>query len=87
LGVHRDFTLVQAMVSLVNPKSPVACPSTKGALESEQINLLVGLMHIQVSNEKFVILLSPIPELQHAPLPLLVLRAGSMPRASNNSTV
>ncbi len=32
------------MVSLVNPELPVACPSTKGALESELTDLLVGLM-------------------------------------------
>jgi hypothetical protein len=28
----------------------VACPSTKGALECELTNLLVGLMQVQVSN-------------------------------------
>jgi hypothetical protein len=38
------------MVSLVNPKSPVTCPSIKGGPESELANLLVGLMQIQVSN-------------------------------------
>jgi hypothetical protein len=32
------------VVSLVNPELPVACPSTKGALESELTDLLVGLM-------------------------------------------
>jgi hypothetical protein len=30
------------VVNLVNPKSPVACLSTKGAPESELTNLLVG---------------------------------------------
>ncbi len=29
-------------MSLVSPKLPVACPSTKGALGSDLINLLVG---------------------------------------------
>jgi hypothetical protein len=33
----------------VNLESLVACPNTKGALESELTNLLVGLMQIQAS--------------------------------------
>jgi hypothetical protein len=33
---------VWAMVSLVSPKLPMACPSTKGAQESELTNSLVG---------------------------------------------
>jgi hypothetical protein len=37
------------MVSLVSPELPVACPSTKGALESELTNLLVGWMQVQIS--------------------------------------
>jgi hypothetical protein len=41
---------VQAVVSLVSPELPVACPSTKSALESELTNLLVGLMQVRVSN-------------------------------------
>ncbi len=41
---------VRAVVSLVSPELPVACPSTKGAPESELTNLLVGLMHVLVSN-------------------------------------
>jgi hypothetical protein len=32
------------VVSLVSPKLPMACPNTKGALESEPTNLLVGLI-------------------------------------------
>jgi hypothetical protein len=51
------------MVSLVSPKSPMACPSTKGAPENELTNLLVGWMQIRVSNQKLVTLPSPIPEL------------------------
>jgi hypothetical protein len=35
---------VRAVVSQVNPKLPMACPSTKGAPEGELTNLLVGLM-------------------------------------------
>jgi hypothetical protein len=39
-----------AVVSLVSPELPVACPSTKGARENELTNLLVGLMQVRVSN-------------------------------------
>ncbi len=81
------FPWVWAVVSLVNPESPMTCPSTKGAPENELTNLLVGWMQIWVNNWKLVTLPSPIPEPQHAPLPLLVLRAMSMPRTPNNSTV
>jgi len=49
MGEGGGFPQVQAMVSLVNPGLPVACPSTKGVLESELTNLLVGLMQVQVS--------------------------------------
>jgi hypothetical protein len=43
MGEGDGFPRVQAMVSLVNLKLPVARPSTKGALENELINLwLVG---------------------------------------------
>jgi hypothetical protein len=41
---------IRAMVSLVSPKLPMACPSTKGALENELTNLLVGLMQIRMNN-------------------------------------
>jgi hypothetical protein len=37
------------VVNLVSPKLPMAYPSTKGVSESELINLLVGLMQVQVS--------------------------------------
>jgi hypothetical protein len=50
MGEGGGFPRVRAMVSLVSPESHVACPSTKSALESELTNLLVGLMHVQVSN-------------------------------------
>jgi hypothetical protein len=50
MGEGGGLPRVQAVVSLVSPESPVACPSTKGALESGLTNLLVGLMQIQVSN-------------------------------------
>ncbi len=50
MGEGGGFPRIWAMVSLVSPKSPMACPSTKSAPESELTNLLVGWMQIQVSN-------------------------------------
>ncbi len=38
------------MVSLVNPELPVTCPSTKGALENDLTNCMVGFMQVRVSN-------------------------------------
>ncbi len=50
MGEGGGFLRVRTMVSLVSPKSPMDCPSTKGALENELTNLLVGWMQIQMSN-------------------------------------
>jgi hypothetical protein len=50
MGEGGGFPQVRAVLSLVSPGSPVACPSTKGAPENELTNLLVGLMQVQVSN-------------------------------------
>jgi hypothetical protein len=44
MGEGGGFPRVRAVVSQVSPELPVACPSTKGALECELTNLLVGLM-------------------------------------------
>jgi hypothetical protein len=44
MGEGGGFPQVLAIVSLVSPESPVACPSTKGALESELTNLLVDAL-------------------------------------------
>jgi hypothetical protein len=41
MGEGGGFPWVQAMVSLVSPESPVACPNTKGVPNSELINLWV----------------------------------------------
>jgi hypothetical protein len=49
MGEGGGFPWVRAVVSLVSPGLPVACPSTKGAPESELTNLLVGLMQVQIS--------------------------------------
>jgi hypothetical protein len=49
MGEGGAFPRVWAVVSLVSPKLPVACPNTKGALENELTNLLVGLMQVRVS--------------------------------------
>ncbi len=42
MGEGGDFPRVGPVVSLVSPESPMACPNTKGAQESELTNLLVG---------------------------------------------
>jgi hypothetical protein len=44
MGEGGGFLRIRAVVSLVSPKLPVACPSTKGVLEGELTNLLDGLM-------------------------------------------
>ncbi len=49
MGEGGGFPQVQAVVSQMSPELLVACPSTKGALESELTNLLVGLMQVRVS--------------------------------------
>jgi len=46
MGEAGGFPRIQAVVSLVNLKLPVACPSTKGVPECELTNLLVGLMQV-----------------------------------------
>jgi hypothetical protein len=50
MGEGGGFPRVWAVVSLVSLELPMACLSTKGALECELTNLLVGLMQVQVSN-------------------------------------
>ncbi len=50
MGEGGGFLRVRAVVSLMSPELPMACPSTKGAPESELTNLLVGLMQVRVSN-------------------------------------
>ncbi len=50
IGEGGGFPRVQVVVSLVSQKLSMACPSTKGALESELTNLLVGLMQVRISN-------------------------------------
>jgi hypothetical protein len=67
-------------------KLPVACPNTKGVPECELTNLWL-VLDAGPCNKIIVPLPSLISEPQHAPLPLLVLRAGSVPQAPNNSVV
>jgi hypothetical protein len=50
MGEGDGFPRVWAVVSLVSPELPMVCPSTKGVIECELTNLLVGLMHVRVSN-------------------------------------
>jgi hypothetical protein len=49
MGEGGGFPRVRVVVSQVSPVLPVVCPSTKGALECELTNLLVGLMQVRVS--------------------------------------
>jgi hypothetical protein len=78
MGEGCGFPQIRAVLSLVSPKSPMACLSIKGAPESELTNLLVGWMQIRMSNQKLVTLLSPIPELKHAPFtPFSVANQGT----------
>jgi len=49
MGEGGGFPRIQAVVSQVSPRLPVACPSTKGAPKCELTNLLVGLMQVRVS--------------------------------------
>jgi len=49
MGEGGGSPRVRAVVSKVSPKLLVACLSTKGVLECELINLLVGLMQVQMS--------------------------------------
>jgi hypothetical protein len=44
MGEGGGFPRVRAVVSFVSPKLPVTCFNTKGAVESDLTNLLVGLM-------------------------------------------
>jgi len=44
MGEGGGFPQVRTVVNHVSPELSVACPSTKGALENELTNLLVGLM-------------------------------------------
>ncbi len=49
MGEGGGFPRVRAVVNFVSPELPVACPSTKGVLENELTNLLVGFMQVRVS--------------------------------------
>jgi hypothetical protein len=49
MGEGGGFPQVRVVVNQMSPELPVACPSTKGALECELTNLLVALMQVQVS--------------------------------------
>ncbi len=46
MGEGGGFPQVRVVVSFVNLGLVVACPSTKGAIENELTNLLVGLMQV-----------------------------------------
>jgi len=46
MGEGGDFPRIRAVVNLVSLELPMVYPSTKGALENELTNLLVGLMQV-----------------------------------------
>jgi len=50
MGEGGGFPRVRAVVSLVSPELPVACPNTKGTQEMLLTNLLVGLVQVRVNN-------------------------------------
>jgi hypothetical protein len=50
MGKGGGFPRVWTVVSLVSPELPVAYPSTKGVVENDLTNLLVGMMQVRVSN-------------------------------------
>jgi hypothetical protein len=49
MGEGGGFPRIRAMVSQVSLVLLVTCPSTKGLPDCELINLLIGLMQVQVS--------------------------------------
>ncbi len=49
MGEGGGFPQVRAVVNEVSPELPMACPSTKGALECEPTNLLVSLMQVRIN--------------------------------------
>jgi hypothetical protein len=49
MGEGGGFLRVWAVMGLVSPKLPVACPSTKGVPKGDLTDLLVSLMQVRVS--------------------------------------
>jgi hypothetical protein len=49
MGEGGGFPRVWAMGSQLSPELPMACPNTEGAPKCELTNLLVGLMHVRMS--------------------------------------
>ncbi len=50
MGEGGGFPRVRAMMNFVSPGLPMVYLSTKGVPECELTNLLVGLMHVRISN-------------------------------------
>jgi len=50
MGEGGGFPQVRAVVNFISLELPVACLSTKGALECKLTNLLDGLMQVRVNN-------------------------------------
>jgi hypothetical protein len=68
-GEGGGFPQVWAVVSLVSPRLLMAHPSTQKCWNYALTNVLFGLCRFEWVNKLFVILLSPILELQHTFLP------------------
>jgi hypothetical protein len=79
-GEGGGFPWVRAVVSFVNPCLPMVRPCTKRCSNSTLTNLLFDLCRSAWIIELFVTHPSPIPELQHAPLPPKCYKLGSMPQ-------
>jgi hypothetical protein len=50
MGEGGGFPRIEAVMSFMSPGLSLACPTTKGAPKCELINLLFGLMQVQVNN-------------------------------------
>ncbi len=78
-GEGDGFPQVRAVVSLVNLSLLMACPNTK-VLQLCTNQFVVWFVQICVSDKMLGILPSPIPELQHVPLPPKCYKPWSMPQ-------
>jgi hypothetical protein len=78
-GEGGGFPQVQAMMSLVSPCFPMACLAPK-MVQLCTNQLVVYLCRFVWVIESLSIFLVPIPEPQHAPLPLKCCKPGSAPQ-------
>jgi hypothetical protein len=70
MGEGGGFPQVRVMVSLMNPRTPMVLPSTKSVITCDN-QLIYWFCAGSCEWVKLLVTLpSPIPKLQHAPLPL-----------------